>query len=148
MGEPATLSEFKTLAQTIDAHYWERKGEISRETESSSSNPPKPSTSNCASSHLSRSRNHKSRQNKSVRPASTSTSSTLKALDLNTKLGKDGKLMAEEHQRRLDKKLCLFCGGPGHTAQDCTKSTSRAAKGRAAMVTPETKQEASSEAKK
>jgi len=148
MGKPATLSEFKTLAQTIDARYWERKGEISRETKSSSSNPPKPSTSNCASSHPSGSGNHRSGQNKSAKPASTSTSSALKAPDLNTKLGKDGKLTAEEHQRRLDKKLCLFCGGPGHTARDCTKSTSRAAKGRAATVTPETKQEASSEAKK
>jgi hypothetical protein len=148
MGKPATLSEFKTLAQTIDARYWECKGEISRETKSSSSNPPKPSTSDCASSHPSGSGNHRSRQNKSAKPASMSTLSTPKAPDLNTKLGKDRKLMAEEHQRHLDKKLCLFCGGPGHTAQDCTKSTSHAAKGHAAMVTPETKQEASSEAKK
>jgi hypothetical protein len=38
MGKPTTLSKFKTLAQTIDAHYWEHKGEISRETRSSSSN--------------------------------------------------------------------------------------------------------------
>jgi len=29
MGKPATLLEFKTLAQTIDTCYWERKGEIS-----------------------------------------------------------------------------------------------------------------------
>jgi len=148
MGKPATLSEFKTLAQTIDARYWERKGEISRETKSSSSNPPKPSTSDRTSSHLSRSRNHRSGQNKSAKPASASTSSAPKAPDLNTKLGKDGKLMAEERQRHLDKKLCLFCGRPGHSARDCTKSTSCAAKGRAATVTPETKQEASSEAKK
>jgi hypothetical protein len=148
MGKPATLSEFKTLAQTIDACYWEHKGEISRETKSSSSNPPKPSTSDHASSHPSRSRNHRSGQNKSAKPASASTSSAPKAPYLNTKLGKDGKLMAEEHQRRLDKKLCLFCGGPGQTARDCTKSTSCAAKGHAATVTPETKQEASSEAKK
>jgi hypothetical protein len=150
MGKPATLSEFKTLAQTIDARYWERMGEISRETKSSSSNPPKPSTSNRASSHPSGSGNHRSGQNKSAKPASASTSSAPKAPDLNTKLGKEGKLMAEESQRRLDKKLCLFCGGPGHTAQDCTKSTSHAAKGRAATVAPEkkTKQEASSEAKK
>jgi len=148
MGIPATLSEFKTLAQTINAHYWERKGEISRETKSSSSNPPKPSTSDRASSHLSRSGNHRSGQNKSAKPASASTSSAPKAPDLNTKLGKDRKLTAEEHQRHFDKKLCLFCGGPGHSARDRTKSTSRAAKGRAAMVTPETKQEASSEAKK
>jgi len=147
MGKPATLSEFKTLAQTIDAHYWERKGEISRETKSSSSNPLKPSTSDHASSHPSRSGNHRSGQNKSTKPASASTSSAPKAPDLNTKLGKDGKLTAEERQKHLDKKLCLFCGGPGHSAWDCTKSTSHAAKGRAAMVTPETKQEASSKAK-
>jgi hypothetical protein len=148
MGKPTTLSEFKTLAQTINARYWEHKGEISRETKSSSSNPPKPSTSDCASSHLSGSGNHRSGQNKSAKPTSVSTLSTPKAPDLNTKLGKDGKLTAKEHQRCLDKKLCLFCGRPGHTAWDCTKSTSRAAKGRAAKVTPETKQEASSIAKK
>jgi len=148
MGKPTTLSEFKTLAQTIDARYWERKGEISRETKSLSSNPLKPSTSDRASSHPSGSGNHRSGQNKSAKPASASTSSTPKAPDLNTKLGKDGNLTAEEHQRCLDKKLCLFCGGPGHSARDCTKSTSRAAKGCAATVTPEAKQEASSEAKK
>jgi hypothetical protein len=139
MGKPATLSEFKTLAQTIDAHYWERKGEISRETKSSSSNPLKPSTSDRASSHPSGSRNHRSGQNKSAKPVSTSTLSAPKAPDLNTKLGKDGQLMAKERQRHLDKKLCLFCGRPGHSARDCTKSTSRAAKGRAATVTPEAK---------
>jgi len=148
MGKPATLSEFKTLAQTIDARYWERKGEISRETKSSSPNPPKLSTSDHTSSHPSGSGNHRSGQNKSAKPTSASTSSAPKAPDLNTKLCKDGKLTAEEHQRRLDKKLCLFCGRPGHTARDCTKSTSHAAKGHAAKVTPETKQEASSEAKK
>jgi hypothetical protein len=146
MGKPATLSEFKTLAQTIDARYWEHKGEISRETKSS--NPPKPSTSNHASSHPSGSGNHRSGQKKSAKPVSTSTLSAPKALDLNTKLGKDRKLTAEECQRHFDKKLCLFCGRPGHSAQDYTKSTSHAAKGRAAMVTPKTKQEASSEAKK
>jgi len=99
-------------------------------------------------SNKSRSGNHRSGQNKSAKPASASTSSTPKALNLNTKLGKDGKLTAEERQRHFDKKLCLFCGGPGHSAWDCTKLTSHAAKGRAAMVTPETKQEASSKAKK
>jgi hypothetical protein len=148
MGKPATLLEFKTLAQTINAHYWEHNGKISRETKTSSSNPPKPSTSDHASSHLSRSGNHRSGQNKSAKPVSASTSAAPKALDLNTKLGKDGKLMAKERQRRFNKKLCLFCGGPGHSAQDCTKLTSHTAKGHAATVTPEAKQVASSEAKK
>jgi hypothetical protein len=148
MGKPATLSEFKTLAQTIDARYWEHKGEISRETKSSSSNPLKPSTSDHTSSHPFRSGNHRSGQNKSAKPTSASTLSAPKAPDLNTKLGKDGKLTAEECQRCFNKKLCLFCGGPGHSTRDCTKSTSHAAKGRAATVTPEAKQEASSEANK
>jgi hypothetical protein len=48
MGKSATLSEFKTLAQTINTCYWKCKGEISRETKSSSSNPLKPSTSDRA----------------------------------------------------------------------------------------------------
>ena len=47
-------------------------------------------------------------------------------------LGKDGKLTPTERKRRLDNKLCLFCGAAGHMARDCTKSTSSAAKGRAA----------------
>jgi len=148
MGKPATLLEFKTLAQTIDACYWECKGEISQERKSSSSNPLKPSTSDCTNSHPSGSGNHRSRQNKSAKPTSMSTLAAPKAPDLNTKLGKDRKLTAEECQRHFNKKLCLFCGGPRHSAWDCTKSTSRTAEGHAAMVTPETKQEALSEAKK
>jgi hypothetical protein len=53
----------------------------------------------------------------------------------------------------MDNRLCLFCGGPGHSARDCLKSTSRAAKARAAATTtsvktPETKLGASAEAKK
>jgi hypothetical protein len=147
-GKPTTLSEFKTLAQTIDARYWERKGEVSHESKSSSSNPPKQSSSDRTTPSRSgndRSGSHNSGNNKSGNPSS---SSAPKAPDLTSKLGKDGKLTSEERQRRLDKKLCLFCGGPGHTARDCSKSTSHAAKGRAAMVTPETKLDASDEAKK
>jgi hypothetical protein len=52
----------------------------------------------------------------------------------------------------MDNRLCLFCGGPGHSARDCLKSTSRAAKACAATTTsvktPETKLGASAEAKK
>jgi hypothetical protein len=148
-GKPTTLLAFKTLAQTIDARYWECKGEVSRESKSSSSNPPKQSSSDRTTpsgSGNDRSGSHNSGNNKSGNPLSSS--SAPKAPDLTSKLGKDGKLTSEERQRRLDKKLCLFCGGPGHTARDCSKSTSRAAKGRAAMVTPETKLDTSDEAKK
>jgi hypothetical protein len=150
-GKPGTLAQYKTLAQMIDARYWERKGEVSRESKPSTTNPPKQSSSDrttTSGSGNDKSGSSTSGYNKSGNTASSSTSSAPKGPDLTSKLGKDGKLTSEERQRRLDKKLCLFCGGPGHTARDCTKSTSRAAKGRAATVAPETKPEASDEAKK
>jgi hypothetical protein len=55
---------------------------------------------------------------------------------LGDKLGKDGKLTAAERARRFANNLCLFCGGMGHTARECPKSSSSAAKakGRAAKV--------------
>jgi hypothetical protein len=142
-GKPGTLAQYKTLAQIIDARYWERKGEIAREPKSTHpSNPPKQSSSERTTSGSSGST--KNRSDQSV----PSSSSVPKAPDLTSKLGKDGKLTSEERKRRIDNKLCLFCGGPGHTARECTKSTSRAAKGRAAVVTPETKPEVSDETKK
>ena len=56
--------------------------------------------------------------------------------NLEGKLGKDGKLTPKERKRRLDNNLCLFCGGAGHTARDCTKTGSSASrvKGHAATV--------------
>jgi hypothetical protein len=147
-GKPGTLAQFKTLAQLIDARYWERKGEVSRESKPSTSVPPKQSSSERTTSGNDKSGSHNSGYSKPANHASSSSSSAPKGPDLSNKLGKDGKLTSEERQRRLEKKLCLFCGGPGHTARDCTKSTSRAAKGRAATIAPEAKPDASDEAKK
>jgi len=48
--------------------------------------------------------------------------------DLSSKLRKDGKLTPQEHQCRLDNKLCLFCGTAGHIAKDCPKSSSASPK--------------------
>ncbi|KAG1850245.1 hypothetical protein C8R48DRAFT_778217 [Suillus tomentosus] len=89
----------------------------------------------------------KSLRYKSNKPATSASSSASKALDLTSKLGKDGKLTSEERKRQMDNKLCLFCGGASHSAWDCTKSTLCTAKGRAAVVTLEDKPEASDEAK-
>ncbi|KIJ59175.1 hypothetical protein HYDPIDRAFT_33467 [Hydnomerulius pinastri MD-312] len=106
---------------------------------------PKPSNSSGSKSTPSSSNNSGSAstsgQAKSSRPAQP---------DLSKKLGKDGKLTSDERKRRFDLKLCMFCGDAGHMAKDCPKSTSRAAKARAAITvaTPEPKPEASSEAKK
>ena len=49
--------------------------------------------------------------------------------DLMDKLGKDGKLTAQECQQCLDNKLCLLCGKSGHMIHDCPKlMKARAAK--------------------
>ena len=58
-------------------------------------------------------------------PSKTSFSGSSK-LDLNDKLGKDGKLMAAERKRRLDNNLCMFCRGTGHFTDKCPKKTSKA----------------------
>jgi hypothetical protein len=140
IGKPEGLYELRELAQTIDARYWERKGETSRLTR------PVQSTSTSTSKFSDRSADKPSFA-KSATPntPSSSTSSFKKApkdntsggkpfnkTDLSTKLGKDGKLTPEERQRRVDNNLCMFCGKSGHVARECYKSSSRAAKARKA----------------
>jgi Retrotransposon gag protein len=137
-GKPTTLPEYKTLAQTIDARYWERKGEVSRETKPSTSTPPAKQSASTSDR----------KEYSGGKSGTASAPSSTKLPDLTSKLGKDGKLTSEERQRRMEKKLCLFCGGHGHTARDCLKSTSRAAKGCASTVTPDAKPEVSEETKK
>jgi hypothetical protein len=42
--------------------------------------------------------------------------------EINTFQGKprkQGKLTPEERKHRMDNNLCLYCGKPGHKAQDC-----------------------------
>jgi len=164
-GKPATLEDMKTLAHSIDSRYWERLREKSRSGRSKSDNSDK-SDSNKAKSDDKKNQastsghNHGHNQkdnkfkkqhgnsksdNKSDKPSSSSGSTST----ISDKLGKDGKLLPAERQRRFDNNLCMFCGGPGHTAANCNKSTSSAskAKGRAAQ-TKEKEKEAPSDSKK
>ncbi|KAG6327119.1 hypothetical protein ID866_11970 [Astraeus odoratus] len=48
--------------------------------------------------------------------------------DLSGIIGKDGKLTAVEHLCHMKNLLCLFCVLPGHSAKDCPRSMSHAAK--------------------
>jgi hypothetical protein len=141
VGKPSTLLGLRSLVQDIDARYWERKSEISRQTKPTSVAPPPSKTTD--SSHSA-----DPRSPSSTITAKTSTPRTT-APDLTNKLGADGKLTSAERTRRFELKLCMFCGGPGHKADACDKATSRAAKGRAAIISlPEPKPEASFEANK
>jgi len=56
--------------------------------------------------------------------------------DLTNKLGKDGKLTADERKRHLDNNLCMFWGGTGHFTDNCPKKTKKA-KARTAAIAAE-----------
>lgn len=157
VGKPGNLLALRDLSQSLDHRYWERKSEQTREAGSQKS-APKTSTSDNKDQKTS-SYGQKSTSNHSVSNSGssfkpTTQQTTNKPASKPTpkpyadKLGKDGKLTQEERQRRFTNNLCLFCGGSGHTASDCSKKSSSAAKARAAQVfTPKTP-EAGAEPKK
>ena len=157
IGKPYSLHDMRVLAQQIDARYWECKAEQAHHPKSIVSTPS-------SSNQPSRSAN---KSTKPVSPPTSNPSSTLNSSgksskgsgqfqkktpamsDLSSKLGKDRKLMNEEHCHCFENNLCMFCGQSGHIARDCPHSSSHVAKARAANVAPLViKPEDSLEAKK
>jgi len=142
VGKPLTLNGLRALCQEIDMRYWECKDEISRMTKTqSTSSPTKSSNSGGNSSNSgqekSKTGNPPSSANSSGSSKATSNqSSSGSRLDLTNKLGKDGKLTADKHKRRLDNNLCMFCGGTGHFVDNCPKKTKKA-KAHAAAIAAE-----------
>jgi len=159
VGKPLTLHGLRALCQEIDARYWEHKDEIARTTKSQST--PSPAKSSDSGGNSSKSGKEKSKAGNTSSPATAGSSKTTNnpsssgsnRLDLTNKLGKDGKLTTDERKRRLDNNLCMFCGGPGHFADNCPKKTKKA-KARAAAIavesgkTDSTNSGANSESKK
>ncbi|RDX39415.1 hypothetical protein OH76DRAFT_1367553, partial [Lentinus brumalis] len=137
IGKPKDLHKLRELAQSIDAHYWERRTEQIRETRTSTSGSKSPPTPNLlTSSYPSQSSGSStspgnSAQKSPAKPATPKTPAKT-AKPYADKLGKDGKLTPEERQRCFAANLCLFCGGPGHTADVCPTRT--AAQVRAAQA--------------
>ena len=130
VGKLRTLNGFCTLAQTIDARYWEHKSEISRQTKNSSApfaSNAKSSSSPSDSKGKSKEKDNKgkSSNNRNKSPSTSSGASKSTTSDAPSHLRKDGKLTEEERQQRIKEKLCMFCGQPGHMAKDCPKSTSK-----------------------
>jgi hypothetical protein len=139
-GKPATLDAMKLLAHSIDSRYWERQREKSRSGKGKNDGKPdksdkpdhKPDNKSddkkgSTSKDNSNFKHKKDKQKTDSKPA-TSSGSTPAYAD---KLGKDGKLTSAERQRRFDNNLCMFCGGVGHGAKDCPKSSSSASKAKA-----------------
>ncbi|KIM52647.1 hypothetical protein SCLCIDRAFT_45041, partial [Scleroderma citrinum Foug A] len=78
VGKPRTLNGYRTLAQTIDARYWECKSEISRQTKNSaaSSSPASKGSSSGTLDLKSKPKEKgKSSDNKSAKPSSNTSSS-------------------------------------------------------------------------
>ena len=137
IGKPSTLSGMRQLIQQIDARYWERQSEISRESKKSDNKSGEQKSNKSAKSAPSSSKNQSS-DNKSAsssnerpNPDSSGSSGQNKKPDLSSKLGKDGKLTSEERACRFANNLCMFCGGTGHKASECPKNTSSASKAKA-----------------
>jgi len=150
VGKPLTLHGLRALCQEIDVRYWERKDEISRTTKTqSTSTPTKSSNSGGNSSNSgqekSKTRNPSSSANSSGSSKATSNqSSSGSRPDLTNKLGKDGKLTADECKRRLENNLCMFCGGTGHFADNCPKKTKKAKACAAAIAAESSKTDSNS----
>jgi hypothetical protein len=151
IGKPPTLSSLRTLAQDIDARFWERKLERERHshfvpqvpsvTESDHSVSPSDSLESLSETLQSDplpnsdisdtnsddsdsdlpSDHHDSNASDNEAYDPSEPSAPL-SRDLASVLGPDGRLSAIERQRRFDLRLCFYCGLDGHTARDCPKS--------------------------
>jgi len=130
VGKPLTLNGLRALCQEINVRYWEHKDEISHTTKSqptSSTTKPSNSRGNTPKSGQAKTGNSPSSANTSgLTKATSNQSSSGSKLDLTNKLGKDGKLTADERKRQLDNNLCMFCGGTRHFADNCPKKSKKA----------------------
>ena len=129
--KPMTLYKLHTLIQAIDACYWERKSEVNCQAKPSN-NPSTMSSNKPTASSFSGNNSGSSKDSNESKGKSTSTSTSKS--NILSKLGKDGKLTAEEWKCRFDNKLCIFCGNAGHMAKNCPKSSLRASKGHATTI--------------
>ena len=67
--------------------------------------------------------NNQKNRKKTKKSSNNNSTPQEKTSSLSSKLGKDGKLLPEERQRRIDQGLCFLCGAKGHMVKDCPKAT-------------------------
>ena len=131
-GKPANLPKMKTPGHAIDSCHWEwlckkshsDKSAPKQDNMSQQKSGKKPKTSFSNSTKWNPPTSTSSNNNKLAKLSASSTS-------ISDKLGKDGKLSAEEHQRHFDNNLCLYCGGTGYKTADCRKAAASTSKANA-----------------
>ena len=128
-----SLAELRNYALEIDSRYWENKEfeSIGSNPRSSGSNTTSSNrttqnqgSSNQGSNNSNSGKKNKSRRSNNSGSNNTANNSARTSTDTTIKLGKDGKLLPEERQRRIDQGLCLLCGQKGHLVKECPKATS------------------------
>ena len=134
-GKPNTLDKMRILAHSIDARHWEWVHEKSRSGSNKSNNNNNSNNSNKSDKKPQSNNSDKSSNNNNQSKGSSNNSNNNKNNKSKTipnplanKLVKDGKLTLQERQRCFNKKLCMFCGGAGHTTKDCPRYSSSASK--------------------
>jgi hypothetical protein len=148
------LTGVKNVARLIDARYWKRETEKERERDrerssggggsgtggsgsNTSSGRPgqqqgkKGKTSSGQQSSGQQSTGQQSSGNSSSQPEK-------KKKPYADKLDPRGKIKQEERDRRKKNNLCMYCGGGGHTAENCKKrpADQQQASGKAATTAP------------
>jgi hypothetical protein len=147
--KPWILQVLKQKVQNIDARYWKRAQERSREQQYRQ-NLPKSSTS-AASTVLSTTPKFIpcSEFCSEQKPKSKDSKPTTPHVNLSGKLDSKGKLTQQERQHRIDKNLCLFCGGSGHRIDTCPVKSARGhATTTESVPTPSKSKESSTSSKK
>ena len=133
-GKPTSFQDMYILAMTIDHCYWKRDHErhhtrqAEKEVlESHSRKQGKASTSgfvtasqNKANPSLAASSAKNPSSKPSPFPTPKKQPNTLR-IDLSSKLASNGKLTSDEHKKRLENNLCLYCGAGDHKLDSCPK---------------------------
>ena len=119
--DPAVMRSLATMKERVlalDRRYWERQDEVKRDRGKSGDSESHP---------------RKSGNNSSSPPSSSSANaSNSPPSSSSNQRDSSGRITAEERKRRMDNKLCLYCGEEGHGVRNCPVSEAKAKKRAAA----------------
>lgn len=129
--DPIAFNDWKRLVQNIDQRYWERQAEIRRDNRSNNGN------------NATRGQSSTNARNATPAPTAAPTNNpareTSNTVPVTRHLTAQGGLTQTERERRIAQGLCLYCGGQGHKAGECSKARkAREKTGRAAQTTETT----------